>query len=78
MRLSWSFATRRREFSRAMRRIRPAFESLLAEFSTVSLQHPIHEAVLVGIWTTKRHSSRRFLTRMGSFRCWWALTAPWP
>ena len=32
-----------------MRRIRPKFESLFAEFEAQELQNPIHEAILVGV-----------------------------
>src|SRR5690349_14890904 len=49
MRLSWSIATSRRAFGKAMRRIRPTLESLAAEIEAVPIQYPIHEAVLVGI-----------------------------
>ena len=49
MKLSWSTCARNRAWSKAIRRIRPAFDSLETAFAAVELRHPIHEAILVGI-----------------------------
>lgn len=49
MRLSLSVAARQRSFAKAMRRIRPTLEPLLESFALVTMEHPIHEAILVGI-----------------------------
>ena len=49
MKLSWSTAARNRAWSKAIRRIRPRFDSLATEFAAIELQSPIHEAILVGV-----------------------------
>lgn len=49
MKLSWSTAARNRAWSKAIRRIRPRFDSLASVFAAVELQCPIHEAILVGV-----------------------------
>jgi hypothetical protein len=49
MRLGLSVAADDRRFARALRRVRPAFDSLCQEFEAIRLAHPIHEAVLVGV-----------------------------
>jgi len=49
MRLHISVAAMNNGFSKAMRRIRPKFNSLCAEFESRELENPIHEALLLGI-----------------------------
>lgn len=49
MRLSLSVAAKSNSFSKAIRRIRPKFESLFSEFEAMKLVNPIHEAILLGI-----------------------------
>ena len=49
MRLSFSVAARNRAFSKAMQRIDSRFQPLINEFESIELEHPIHEAILVGI-----------------------------
>lgn len=49
MRLSISFAVKDRVFGKAMRRIRPCFDSLCSEFEALKLDNPIHEIFLLGV-----------------------------
>ena len=49
MRLSLSVAAKSNGFSKAIRRIRPKFSTLFAEFEAKELENPIHEAILLGI-----------------------------
>lgn len=53
MQLRLSVLARSREFSKAMRRVRESLQPLLDAFEAVELDHPIHEAVLVGITDEK-------------------------
>ncbi len=58
MKLNLGVAARDRNFLRAMRRIRPQFDSLAKAFSEVELVHSIHKAILVGI--TDEHGADFF------------------
>jgi hypothetical protein len=49
MKLSWSTCARSRAWSKAIRRVRPRFDSLETAFAAVGLRNPIHEVILVGI-----------------------------
>jgi hypothetical protein len=49
MKLGWSTCARNRQWSKAMRRIRPRFDSLIAAFDALRLNHPDYEAILVGV-----------------------------
>jgi hypothetical protein len=49
MKLLLSTASEDRRRSKALRRVRPVFESLTQQFAGISLRHPIHDAILVGI-----------------------------
>jgi len=49
MRLSVSIAAKSKAFAKAMRRIRPKFDSLLDAFEANGLGDPIHEAILIGV-----------------------------
>jgi hypothetical protein len=49
MQLRFSVLARNREFSNAMRRLRLRLQPLLDAFEATELEHPIHEAILVGI-----------------------------
>jgi hypothetical protein len=49
MKLSVSSAARTRDFSRMMRRLNPSLTSLSHAFESVTLQHPIHEAILITV-----------------------------
>lgn len=53
MQLRFSVLARNREFSKAMRRVRPKIQPLLDEFDATRLDHAIHEAILVGITDDK-------------------------
>lgn len=53
MELRFSVLARNREFSKAMRRIRPRFTPLLEEFARAELENPMHQAILVGITADK-------------------------
>lgn len=53
MKLRLSVVARDRQFSKAIRRIRPRFDQLLKDFEKVELVDPIHEAILVGITDDK-------------------------
>jgi hypothetical protein len=49
IRVGWSILARNRAFAKAMRRIRPEVEEKTRTIESVTLQHPIHKAILVGI-----------------------------
>lgn len=49
MRLSLSIAAKSNAFTKAIRRIRPKFDSLFAAFEAKVLNNPIHEAILIGV-----------------------------
>ena len=49
MKLILSTASEDRRRSKALRRVRPVFDSLVQQFASTSLQHSIHESILVGI-----------------------------
>lgn len=49
MQLRFSVLARNRAFSKAMRRVRTKLQPLMDAFGSVELEHPIHEAILVGI-----------------------------
>lgn len=49
MQLRFSVLARNRAFSKAMRRVRTKLQPLMDAFESVELEHPIHEAILVGI-----------------------------
>ena len=49
MQLRFSVLARDRSFSKAMRRVRVQLQPLMDVFEGVELDHPIHEAILVGI-----------------------------
>jgi len=51
--LQFSVAARDRQFSKAMRRIESRFRPLIDAFKAVTLQHPIHHAILVLITDDK-------------------------
>ena len=53
MQLRFSVCARDRAFSKAMRRVRARLQPLLDAFEEAALQHPIHEAILVGITDEK-------------------------
>ena len=53
MKLEFSAIARDRSFDRAMRRVRPRLQPVLDAFERIELQHPIHEAILVGITDDK-------------------------
>jgi hypothetical protein len=53
MQLRLSVLARNRAFSKAMRRVRPKIQPLLDAFEATELEHPIHEAILVGITDDK-------------------------
>lgn len=53
MQLSFSVATRSRAFAKAMRRVRSKLQPLLDAFEATALEHPIHQAILVGITDEK-------------------------
>ena len=49
MQLIFSVCARNRAFSKAMRQVRLKIQPLLEAFEKIPLEHPIHEAILVGI-----------------------------
>ena len=49
MQLRFSVLARNRAFSKSMRRVRTKLQPLLDAFEATALDHPIHEAILVGI-----------------------------
>lgn len=49
MHFSIGIASETRAFGKAMRRIRPGFDALVASFAAQPLAHPIHEFLLVGL-----------------------------
>jgi len=49
MNLVLSIASETRPRAKALRRVLPIFRSLEQQFSAITLQHPIHHALLVGI-----------------------------
>lgn len=49
MHLNYSTIARNRAFSRAMHRVDPLLQPLLAALEAVRLEHPLHETILVGI-----------------------------
>ena len=49
MKLILSVAAKDRLFGKALRRVRPAFDALFAEFAQIELCHPIHDSILVGL-----------------------------
>lgn len=49
MRLSLNVAANSNGFSKAIRRIRPRFNSLFEEFAAKQLLNPIHEAILLSV-----------------------------
>lgn len=53
MQIRCSVLARDRGFSKAMRRVRIKLQPLLDAFDAIELQHPIHEAILVGITDEK-------------------------
>lgn len=53
MQLRLSVLARNRTFSKSMQRVRLSLQSLFDEFQGVALDHPIHEAILVGITDDK-------------------------
>lgn len=55
MQLYLSVLARNRSFSKAMRRVRKKLQPLLDGFEATALEHPIYEAILVGITDDKGH-----------------------
>ena len=53
MQLRISVLARDRGFSKDMRSVRARLKPLLAAFEAIELDHPIHEAILVGITADK-------------------------
>ena len=53
MRLSLSVAARTRAFAKAVRRVRPSFDTLFSAFDSVKLTDPLYDAVLVGLTDEK-------------------------
>ncbi len=53
MQLRFSVLARNREFSKSMQRVRTKLQPLLDAFEATILDHPIHEALLVGITDDK-------------------------
>ena len=53
MQLRISVLARDRGFSKDMRSVRARLKPLLAAFEAIELDHPIHEAILVGITDDK-------------------------
>jgi hypothetical protein len=49
MKLLLSISSEDRRRSKALRRVRPVFDSLALQFASIPLHHAIHEAVLIGI-----------------------------
>lgn len=49
MQLRLSVLARNRTFAKAMRRVRIKLQPLIDAFEDIVLEHPIHEAILVGI-----------------------------
>ena len=54
MQLRFSVAARNRTFSKAMRQVRLKIQPLIDAFENISFEHPIHEAILVGITDDKQ------------------------
>ncbi|WP_157632221.1 hypothetical protein [Variovorax sp. CF313] len=49
MKINLGVAAQTPQFSKKMRRIRPAFELLFDDFSNIKLTNPIYDSILIGV-----------------------------